>query len=333
MSILGLLQMGLLAWLLFIAIASLITASVYPFIRGRLKGLVPEIRAVALRALCVAPVVGGLVATILCFVPTAFGGIVPRVDHCVGHCPDHGDGHLHFCMTHPPQTWGESGLWLLIVGLGLGYLTLVSIRLARFVRSHRVLRQLTSTARFDANYDAWVVESGPPLAITVGVLHKRTVLSSGLLLAIPSRLVEAIVAHEKAHERRHDAFWRAVTRFLSLGHVPATRRALQADLELTCEQACDEEAGSSIGDRLRVAEALIAVARVRQDAVMFGSAVMAFAAQGLDARIESLLASPARSVWSRSFMLGLVATGVLVALVLADPLHHFAETLLGLLVG
>lgn len=329
MSMLGLLQMGLLAWMLFIVLISLIIALLYPFVRGRLKELVPEIRAVALRILYVAPVVCGLAATILCFAPATVGNIFQRVDHC----QEHADGHNHLCMEHPPQTWGEFDMWLLIVALGLGYIALVSKRLIRFVGSHRLLRQLSSTARFDSHYDAWVVEVGSPLAITVGVVHQRTVLSSGLLQVIPARLVEAIVAHEKAHERRHDAFWRAALGFLSLGHLPVTRRALCADLELTCEQACDEEAGFSIGDRVRVAQALIAVARMRQDAAMLGPAVLAFGAHGLSERIESLLASPTSSSWNRPSIFGLLAAGGLVALVLAGPLHHFTETLIGFILG
>lgn len=325
----GLLQMGLLAWALFMGLMSLIIASVYPLMRERLKTLAPEVRVVLLRTLYVTPVLGGLVATILCFFPTVLGFFFPRMDHCA----DHADGHAHLCMLHPPQTWGEFDMWFVIGAIGLGYLALASRRLRRFVSSRRLLRQLIATAEYDPRYRAWLVESDFPMALTVGVVQQRTVLSSGLVRAVPSNLIDAIVAHEQAHERRNDARWKALAGFLSLAHVPTTRHALRTDLELACEQACDEEAGSLIGDRVRVAQALIAVERVRRNVPMLGSAVLAFGEHGLDERVRSLLVSPARTAWNRRAVRCFMAIGGSMALALSDSLHHLTETLLGFLLG
>jgi len=72
---------------------------------------------------------------------------------------------------------------------------------------------------------------------------------------------------------------------------------------------------------------------VRRSLDTLGSAVMAFGEHELGVRIRSLLGSPARSAWNRSAVLGFLTVVALLALALSDPLHHFTETLLGLVLG
>ena len=320
----ALFQLGLLAWVLFLTAISIAFAALYPSLRAILGRLDPEARTSVLRALSVAPFVGGLMASILCFVPKTAEPILPQVDHCM----DHADGHFHFCLNHPPATVGGIEIWLLFAALGIGVLFVIVARGRRLTSSLRILRQLAGSAQYEARHDVWVIESDRPVALSVGILKKRTILSSGLLRAIPARLVEVIVAHERAHAQRNDGLWKLATEVLSLGHLPGTRRALERDLELACEQACDERAGAMMGDRLRVAEALVAVERLRQNLLMMGPAALAFGASGLTARVDSLLSPSTGSPWSRRSKLALLAATCALAIGLADPLHHFAETLL-----
>ncbi len=328
----GLFQLGMLAWVLFLAVISLGIGAIYPVLRASLRSLDPRTRAVALRAVSVAPLVGGLFATALCFAPKILGMVfpgLPRIDHCTAHT----DSHIHFCLNHPPHAIGGTVFWMVVTSAAIATLVVGLVRSLRFHASRQLVRQLAKTAQFDPRYDAWVVESDHPVAISVGLLEKRTVLSSGLLSGIPTHLVAAIVAHENAHARRSDGLWRGATRLLSLGHLPRVRRILDLDLELACEQACDEDAGASIGDRFRVAEALVRMERIRHDVAGFGPAALAFNAHGVSARVESLLAASPGSRWSRGTKMVALFLGCAAAAALADPLHHLTETLLHHILG
>jgi len=325
----GLVLMAAVAWALFLAVIATAIAVGHPFLRRSLSRLHPSLRAHALRALGIAPVGLAVLGVFLCFAPKLFGSALSRADHCFLHA----DGHAHFCLNHPPQVNLSAESWAGLALLVAIVAVVVVVQVWRFRRSARILNQLASTARFDARRGAWLVDSELPIAISVGVLRPRTLLSSGLLQMIPTRLVDAIVAHELAHERRRDGLWKPATELLSFGHLPGTRRALMGDLELACEQACDEEAGDALGDRTRVAEALIAMERVRQNMESLGPAALAFGAYGVPARVESLVSDSPGRRWSQRVTLGLLAVGLATAAAAADPLHHLTETLIHYVLG
>lgn len=327
MSALGLIQIGLLAWLLFAAIISLLTATLYPRARSGLDTVAPEQRALILRVLCVAPILLGLGLVVLCFLPSVAGIVWPGFDHC----PYHHDGHVHFCMIHLPATSGRWIGWAVAGVLGPLFLVQVFRRLLIFRKSHRLLRQLARTSRLDSRLGVWIVDSDVPMAMTVGVLRQRTLFSAGLIRALPPRFLEVIVEHERAHERRRDALWKLITGLLSLAHLPGARRALLADLELACEQTCDEEAGLLLGDRLCVAQALAAVERIRQGTPRLGLVAAYFGGPTLGARVESLLTAPRIPPISGRVARWLPIVAILAGLFLADPLHHLTETIVGLL--
>jgi beta-lactamase regulating signal transducer with metallopeptidase domain len=106
---------------------------------------------------------------------------------------------------------------------------------------------------------------------------------------------------------------------------------LLADLELATEQACDEQAAARLGDRLLVARALLAVERLMTPAVVCPG-VHRFGAAQLSARVEALLAPrlPAASLRAEH---GGMVLAVVISLLLTDPLHHLAETIITLLVA
>lgn len=325
----GLLLMTVAAWAFFLVVISSAIALGHPFLRRPLSRLHPSLRGNVLRALAVAPVGLAALGVLLCFAPKLFGSALSRADHC----HQHADAHAHFCLNHPPQVTLTAESWMALALLAATVIVLVVVQGWRFRRSARILNQLTSTARFDGRYGAWMIDSDLPIAISVGVLRPRTLLSSGLVEMIPNRLVDAIVAHECAHERRRDGLLKPATELLSFGHVPGTRRALLGDLELACEQACDEEAGHALGDRTRVAEALLAMERVRQSMPGFGSVALAFGAHGVPARVESLVSDSPGISWDPRITVGLLAGACVAAAVAADPLHHLTETLIHYVLG
>lgn len=329
----GLLQLGWLAWVFFTVLFAIVLALVVPRLREPIARLDPATRVVVLRALLVAPLVGGGLAAALCFVPKLFGAVRPALDHCM----EHGDAHVHFCLRHPPEALGGIGVW---VACAIGAMAVVGFgarRLLRLRGAVRASKALIETAEFDAQRGVWVVRAELPVALSIGGVEPRTVLSTGLLRAMPARLVDVVVAHEEAHALRHDGWWTMALSLASWGHLPFTVRGLEADLQLACEQACDEHAGAALGDRVRVAEALVAMARLRCDQVERMPLAFAFGASGTTettARVEALLAPPAAHALPDRRTLGmLVAASAILAVVLADPLHHWTETLLHFVLG
>lgn len=326
---LGLIQPGLLAWLMFVGLGSLASAALYPWLRSRVNKTAPESRAKVLRALCAFPLLGGLAFTLLCFLPATVGLVFPSFDHC----PQHGSGHLHLCVTHVPQTAGSITAWLVLFGFGALLVVKISNHLLTLRQSRRLLRQLTNTASFSSEHQAWLLDCEAPVAMTTGIRRKRTLLSSGLVQRLCAQSVRAVVAHEHAHEARHDTFWKMALGVVSFAHLPATRRALLADHEFASEQACDDRAGVDVGSRVRVAQALIAVERMRVPAAPAGLVALSFGAHGLPARIESLVTTPTYSKWSSRTIQSVAFATVVALLLAADLLHHFTETVVALFLG
>ena len=179
------------------------------------------------------------------------------------------------------------------------------------------------------------MDCAAPLALTAGLSRPEVYISSSLLASLPSDMLRVIVAHERAHVRRRDGLIQFVAHIVSLLHLPGIRRRLLADLSLACEQACDQEAAREVGDPLRVAETLLAVARWFTPAKCVSAVgALSFGSGDLVPRIEALLStaptphgvSVPRQVWGVLFLLLLSAAGYA-----AEPLHRSIEALLGLL--
>lgn len=318
-SLLALGELLALAYLAFALLISAICAALHPLVRARLRSWAPEDRAGWIFVFCVAPPAGGLLLTAVC--------LLPSVDalswHLVDHCFRHGSGHPHLCLAHLPAGAGT------IAGLAaLGMLGMLSISamldLARTTRFSHKLR-----AAIENRGWARELDHAHPLAATIGILRPRVVISAALQRSLPRELFAAVVHHENAHVRRRDPLVRTLARIGTVLHFPGTRRQLLRDLHLACEQACDEQAASQVGDRLLVARALIAVERLLATTRMtLPASAAGFGDAGITVRVNALAEDPA----SRSRMrLPAALTGVLILLVAAaDRIHHTTETILGL---
>jgi beta-lactamase regulating signal transducer with metallopeptidase domain len=201
----------------------------------------------------------------------------------------------------------------------------------RFVRTRRAVRALERSARLDEPTGSHVVELEAPVALAVGVLRPRTIVSRGLLLALAPEQVDAVLLHERAHARRRDGLWQPIARAAALAHVPSTRRWLLGELELAAEQACDEEAAAELGDRLTVARAILRVERLLTDAPLRSAVGLRFSGGAIDTRIQGLLAPPPAAFRPGVRGLALAVLAILALTALADPLHHLTETVAGLI--
>lgn len=310
------------AALLAAGLVAAATALVWPRLRARLMQVAPARRARLLTAMCLAPFAAGLALVLACLLPSLYAALWPALDHCTHHA----DEHLHLCLAHPPT----ASLGLAGALAGAGALALVLLRgapgLVRLLRAHGILARLRDAST--GSGDVRSVDTDAAFSFAGGALRPTIYLSRGLQARLSAPELAVVLAHERAHVRRRDVLRCHVARLGALLHGPGTARALLSALELACEQASDEEAAATLGDRVQVAQAIVAVARLGPRPPPALSVTTAgFTAEALTQRVTALLATPtpepAASRWH------LLAAAALV--LLAPALHHATETVLSLL--
>ena len=324
MRAIGLIQLALLSVAVFTVLSAIVIALVYRHLRPRLAHVDPAQRSRLLAVLCMLPAIAAGGLTLLSLLPKAAGAAWPSLDHCA----DHSVGHPHLCMVHLPHFSGSVLSWSLTGALGAYLFACVVRHLTRLSRQRRALRQLERTANPDPTRGVWVVETDAPFAWTTGIWRQRTLLSRGLLGSLPEEHISVVIEHERAHERRHDVLLRMGAALLSYAHFPRVRHQMLTDLELATEQACDEEAGARMGDRFLVAQALLGLERLLQDSRGLAGAFIGGSSVVL--RVESLLSAPSPNVFHRKAERRLAIGAMGAMLLLANPLHHLTETILGL---
>lgn len=321
----GTVQLAGLAVLSFALFTAIACALSYPLVQRRLGDVKPSIRARIVFVLTTAPVVLGIALTAICFLPSLLGALEVASDHCLSH----DDHHTHFCFVHHPASAGSALGWILLTGTAAWATSAALRQLHGLLVARRLLKSVSSISHPTAG-DVRIVNSRRPLSFTAGVLRSEVYVSSGLLHALPNDVLAIVFEHEWAHVRRRDGLRKTIARLFAIAHFPGMRARLLGDLELASEQACDEEAAGRTGDRVRVAEAIVAVARMAEDAPSEIRGVSsAFGASHVVERVQALLDAPraaAAGRWSQWALAG----AAIAAFALAEPLHHATETLLGI---
>ncbi|MCI0437960.1 MAG: M56 family metallopeptidase, partial [Chloroflexi bacterium] len=275
-------QLAVLAGAMFAVIGAVLCAVAYPLSRRRVLSLRPIQRTRVLIAWSLAPLGLSGMLTLLYVLPL---GLSPR-----GGCM--GEGHTHFCVAHPHLILDEHLLWAVYLLLALLMVCALGMQLYGWWRTRCLLDSLATVSHYDGQRDIQVMDCAAPLALTAGLSRPEVYISSSLLASLPADMLEVIVAHERAHVRRRDGLIQFVAHLSSLLHCPWVRRRLLADLSLACEQACDQEAAREVGDPLRVAETLVALARwftpVKCVPVV---GALSFGSGDLVPRIEALLST------------------------------------------
>lgn len=315
----------------FVTVTALLCVCFYPLVRNRLLSLPPAMRADYLLIWIVAPTVAGLLLTGLIFVPA----VLSLLGLESGHCPAYAADFSSHCLLHPLAAMERELPWFLrfsLNALGLVFLGRIGWKLW-CVR--RLTNTLTRASCFDPSRHSWIVESKWPLALAVGISQGRVFVSSKLVQSLSPSQLTVVLAHERAHLRRHDPARYFIAQTLSCLHVPWLRRQLLEDLSLAAEQACDEETAQQTGDRLLVADTIVQVERLfhKQSSSTF-ALLPSFMGSQVIARVEALLASPQKRAPAQRMMsytcMGLVVTALMLA---AEPLHQLTEEVLGLLIG
>jgi hypothetical protein len=325
---LGFLELATLAGLVFAALAVAATTALSPLLLPRLRRWHPrraaQIALVAAGAPAWAPALG----VALCLVPGVLGGAGIGEDHCTHH-----GGHAHLCLHHPAVAQGGAAAALLATSALAGGIAL--LRGARsLVTARRAVSRLERAGPGHRAGEAHVLASAAPFSLALGALRPRIVISEGLVAALSPTGLACVLAHEAEHARRRDALRALLARACSWPHPPRMRRALLASLRLAAERACDEAAALRVGDRLLVAETILAVERLarRHPPASDRALACAFGESDVPPRVEALLAAPVPAPPRR---LGWAAAAGLAALCLAaaGTLHHAVEHLLGVLLA
>ncbi len=318
----------LLAWLGFIAVGSLSSAVAVRVIGHRVARWEPGARHRALVLLAALPVLTACALMLSATLPSFVSLELPGLDHCTSH----NDGHPHLCFLHLPQV-GMNSVVLLLLGVVVGYALLrAAFASAGVARASRILGVLAMSGERRRDLGVTIIETSQPLCLAAGLLRPRVLLSRGLLESLTRDERAVVLAHEHAHVRRRDALVASLVRVLAALHLRPVAQWLVREVDVAAEQACDEEAGEIVGDRVAVASAILAVERAAQHAAaeQLALVAVAFGQRAAERRVESLLAEPGPRHSLAPLSAGLGAAAVLV-LAASDELHHLVESLLSVI--
>lgn len=316
-------QLVLLAAAAFFVLASLIATPLAHVIERATRSWVPALRHRALLTTATMPLVLGIAALLATLSPSVIALVLTGTDHCATH----DDGHAHLCFVHLPKH-GPGGVAWLVLGAACAWLAAHLVEgIADLVRAHRIVRPLLAAATPDRR-GCLVVPSERAFCVSIGLFRARVLVSDAFLERTSETQARAALLHEGAHVRRRDALARIVARGASLLYPAPTRRLLLAELDVAAERACDESAAGAIGDRLAIAEAILAVERLLQDDGLHAlSVVRAMTSLAVSRRVEALV-EPATTQGTASAIPLMVLAFLLALFSVSPPLHHAAESLL-----
>ena len=315
------------AWLSFAAATSLAVTLAWRVRDRWLARMHPRHRASVALAAAAAPSVVPTLLVLACLEPGLAGLIGGHGDHCLSH----GD-HLHVCVVHATAAL-HAPVGLVLALFAAALVAVLSRGTREFARTRRYLAALRSSAGAALAADIRIVASERPFSLATGLVRGGIWVSSALAEALSEDELAVVLLHERAHLERRDPLRRAAAAALSFPLWPSVRRSVLSELALASEQACDEAAGRCLGDRLRVAETILAVERLAGAAVQSTPpGLLAFGQCAVSQRITSLLEDePAAQALRAAYWTAFVLTAALA--LAADPLHHATEHWLRLLLG
>ncbi len=315
-------ELFLLAAFAFCAMGSLGAAALVGAFGRRLTQWEPRARHRALVGVASLPLVAGVTLLLAASLPSIVALFAPGFDHCAAH----DDAHAHLCFRHLPHHGIHTALLLVLVFVSTYLLLRAVFATTTLIRAGRLWDALTATGEWRADLELTVLETPQPLCVAAGLLRPRVLMSRGLLTSLgePERAV--VLAHERAHVRRHDALVASGVRAMASLHLPFVARWIVREVELAAEQACDEEA-AGVSSRLAVASTILAVERAVQASTFAPHGAVAFVQRGVERRVEALLADPAphRSLRVPA-LIAMIAIGALFAA--SGELHHLTESAL-----
>ena len=312
----SLLVLCLAAFAIVAASVSAITGIALRWIDTATAGLAPRHRARAWMWIAALPAAAGTV--------TVLATLLPALGFGSDHCLVHDLHHPHLCPHHLLETPG-----IALIGLAVLVVARCTFLIARLagvaLLSSTTARTLAEGS--EQHGDVLVFEAAEPRAFVLGIVHSTVHASTGLL-DLGRGVAEAVLAHERAHARQRDLLWRALCPVFAAAHLPSVSSRIAARLATAQEMAADAEAADEVQDRVRVAEALVALARLHARP----SPGLSFTHGDLRARVQALLGPPADTIsWPVRVLAAVGVCATLTIGALHEAVHHVLETLLGAL--
>lgn len=272
------------------------------------------------RAWLTAPLWVPVAVVVSALLPGIWAAAVGGPDHCLA-AQHH---HHHLCLFHPPHL-GETGLdWLvpLLGALALGFRGAPAAR--RILLERRIGKTLVALSRPSSfGDDVRLLEQRECLALTVGYRKPAILISDGLVDSLDADSLAVVLAHERAHASRGDNAWAAFDR-LAAAMLPRRAAAPLLDrIALAREQRCDAVAAEAVASPIRVAQALVRVARIEFARTQCGLSVVGQSVGHMEARVRLLLSS--RSNRNGRTPLVLAGVGCLLIGLGAGPAHALVE--------
>jgi Zn-dependent protease with chaperone function len=259
------------------------------------------------------------------------------------HCLAHGLHHPHICLQHPATAVALVAPAAFVLIAWVAFAGPAMFRVARdTVRAERWARALRSepTHTFEGVPLRLIDDLGLG-AFTIGMFRPVIVVDRTLWSRLSSNDRRVIIHHESAHVRRRDGLTLVVLRVIAAATLgPWSRRYVDA-WRGASEMRCDQHAAAVLGDGGLVAQALVAVERIRSGlAPMSAPGALGVAAGAdLERRVLALLDDdtgvPVRAGGSSDLRAPALALALLLGAALLWPgssFHHVVETVLGMLI-
>jgi Zn-dependent protease with chaperone function len=298
--------------------AAAIAASVWPLIDRRTRRSGASVRARALAALRLAPVVLGALSALV------LAGA--------------------FLRFEPAHTMEMPGLLLCAGGtILLASCLSASVRIARAARASvtcsRLLRLGGHAILRRDGTRIWVLDSPYPVAAVIGIFRTRLLLSTRLTRECTETELDAIVKHERAHVRRRDNVVRAAMLYLPDPLLAfAAARQMETAWAAAAEEAADDAAaGDAYEPRTVLASALVRVAKMATAPMPDWVSGLAFyEGQNLENRVRRLLEVGAASTsrgrgTTATIACVLVGCALLMTAPVGQQLHAWMEAALRVL--
>jgi Zn-dependent protease with chaperone function len=235
-------------------------------------------------------------------------------------------GPADFCL-HLQDSAPPSLILLLSVAILAGRVLTYGIHTIVVILRAVRLSLVLSGASSKALMGCLVLPVEAPQAYVLGILKPRVYVSQGLLEQTNEDDLAPVLAHERAHAARRDPLRRLIASAGLVLHLPGIAHLLNRLLTRTQEMAADADAARTVGDRVRVAEALGRFARLQGPV---RAAAMEFGSGDLEARVRELLDPHQCRGLSAVALVGGSAAVCLLALFAAHGLHYLAQALLRL---
>ncbi len=321
----GIIQSIVVMFALFAFAIAVVAQLTYLGMQRYFPRLSPERRARLLVLLSVSPVLISLILVVIIFIPSIMTLIGLAEDHCLTH----GNHHAHLCFLHPPAFIHNP--W--IIALSSLVLFSVLLRMTQALKEirhgQRLLGQLKQNCPKSSDRSYRLINADLILACSMGLFRPEIFISRKLKESLSPDELKVILAHEAAHTKRKDFLLIFLAKLFSVFFIPKLSKRVMSDIDLACEQACDDYASRQLGSQLLVAKTIIKVQKLMPENNKVPHYAMNFSDTHISQRVTLLARSNRKNklhngIFPRYVLMG---SAFIFLLINYNTFHHYIESL------